>query len=85
MCWCDPRFTPLGRASRVYTVHLFQGISQIVKAEISVLISNMHLRFNPHLECLFSFGADLSKSFSFQIDKNFGSVCDLESPSAPLP
>lgn len=66
MCWCDPRFTPPGRASRLYIVHLFQGISQTVKAEISVLISDMHLRFNPHLECLFSFGADLSKAFHFK-------------------
>lgn len=66
MCWCDPRFTPPGRATRLYIVHLFQGISQTVKAEISVLISDMHLRFNPHLECLFSFGADLSKAFHFK-------------------
>lgn len=54
-------------------------------AVIGVLTSNLNLRFNHYPKCLYSFGADLSKGFLFQIAMNFGSVHELQSPSALLP
>lgn len=67
---------------RVYITQCFQGISHTAIAVISVLTSNLNLRFNLYVKWLSFLGADLSRGFSCHIAMNFGSIHELQSPSA---